>query len=81
MVEVIVDHDVAHLLRSFVGERFVAFDGRHRATVRVVSADEAAGMLAGFGARAEVVGPPEVCERLAVIGSELTARYATGSTR
>lgn len=44
--------------------------------VRGESTEMLAVQLAGFGARVEVVRPPEVRQRLAEIGRELTSRYA-----
>ncbi|HEX6167541.1 MAG TPA: YafY family protein [Acidimicrobiales bacterium] len=50
-------------------------DGRLEVEVGAWSADALAYDLVGFGQHVEVVGPPEVCERMRRIGAELVARY------
>jgi predicted DNA-binding transcriptional regulator YafY len=52
-------------------------DGRDRVRVAAPMALSLAEQLAGWGARAEVVGPDEVGAELARIGAELVARYAS----
>lgn len=50
--------------------------GRVPVEVRGNNVEALAGELAGLGRRVEVLGPPEVRERLAAIGAELVERYA-----
>lgn len=51
-------------------------DGRIRLTVTAHRVDALAEQLAGWGAVAEVTGPPEVCAALAELGRRLVAQYA-----
>jgi predicted DNA-binding transcriptional regulator YafY len=53
-------------------------DGRVRARVAAPTPLMIAQQLAGWGEEIEVVGPDPVCDELARIGAELTARYALG---
>ena len=82
-VELLVDDDVLHLFRTVIGDRSLtvgdrAADGRHHVEMRSVSAEAAAGRIAGFGTRVEALGPAEVRERLAAVGVELVAGYGAG---
>ena len=56
-------------------------DGRVPVTVRGRGIGGLAAQLAGFGARVEVVAPPEARDHLAGLGRELTATYAPGDLR
>lgn len=82
-VELLARPEVLHQLRWTFGSRLEIIEdaGRGRAPrarVRVAtySIDSAAGELAGWVHAVEVSDPPELRERLAAIGAELTARYA-----
>ncbi|MGH8997345.1 MAG: helix-turn-helix transcriptional regulator, partial [Acidimicrobiales bacterium] len=73
------DPEVVPLLRMVFGNRLstvgTAPDGRVEMELAGMTGDSAAGQLAGFGARLEVIEPVEVRERLAVLGGELTRCY------
>jgi predicted DNA-binding transcriptional regulator YafY len=77
--DVVVEPRAVPWLRATLGTRFVpgdiGDDGRVRAEVRGYEAESAAGELVGFGRYLEVLGPPEVRDRLARLGAELVARY------
>jgi predicted DNA-binding transcriptional regulator YafY len=74
-----VDPDVVGILRMMFGRRVrigpAGDDGRVEVEVRGHHVPALAGELAGLGARVEVVGPPEVRDRLREIGTELAATY------
>ncbi|HEV3227196.1 MAG TPA: YafY family protein [Acidimicrobiales bacterium] len=56
-------------------------DGRIAVELRAPSAPALAGEIAGFGRDVEVLGPPEIRERLAVVGRELSGLYGAGWPR
>jgi predicted DNA-binding transcriptional regulator YafY len=72
--------DVVGILRMMFGRRVrigpTGDDGRVEVEVRGHHVPALAGELAGLGARVEVLGPPEVRDRLREIGTELAATYA-----
>jgi predicted DNA-binding transcriptional regulator YafY len=78
-VEALVDVDVLRLLRGSLGNRVVvgdpAPDGRVAVVLRGHGVAAIAGEIAGFVDGLEVLGPPEVRDRLAGIGRTLLARY------
>jgi predicted DNA-binding transcriptional regulator YafY len=78
--EALVDPDVVGLLRMMFGRRVrigpAGHDGRVEVEVRGHHVPALAGELAGLGGRVEVLGPPEVRDRLRDIGSELAETYA-----
>jgi predicted DNA-binding transcriptional regulator YafY len=73
------DPDVIGLLRMVFGNRLstgdTAADGRVEVELGGLDGDSAAGQLAGFGARVEVIEPTDIRDRLAVLGAELTRAY------
>jgi predicted DNA-binding transcriptional regulator YafY len=74
-----VDRSVLGTLHGIFGTDLVAgpleADGRLEVEVRGPSVWVTTAQLAGFGARVEVVDPPEAREQLARIGEELVATY------
>ncbi len=79
--EALVDPDVVGLLRMMFGRRVrigpAGDDGRVEVEVRGHHVPALAGELAGLGSRVEVLGPPEVRDRLAEIGTELAVHVRT----
>ena len=79
-VQALVAADVVVLLRQMFGRRVrigpAGDDGRVEVEVRGHHVASVAGELAGLGRRVEVLGPPEVRDRLREIGAELVASYA-----
>lgn len=76
-----VDPQLLGWLRGELGTRLSireepAEDGRAEVEVRGANPRNLVHELASFGARLEVVSPPEVREGLAVLGAELAALYA-----
>lgn len=71
--------DALGLLRMRLGGRLDVGgstpDGKVEIVVRGYNHDAIAGELAGFVGLLEIVGPHEVCDRLASIGAALVARY------
>ena len=74
-----VDADAVGVLRMMFGRRVrigpAGEDGRVEVEVRGHHVPALAGELAGLGARVEVLGPPEVRDRLRQIGAELASTY------
>jgi predicted DNA-binding transcriptional regulator YafY len=72
--------DIVPLLRWVLGRRVRIGpggpDGRVEVEVRSYALDALVGELAGFGARLEIVDPPEARARLAAIGEELVRAYS-----
>ena len=66
-------------LRGHLGRRVAVGDlqpdGRVEVEIGGHSAEAVAWDIAGYGARLEVVDPPEMREILARLGSDLVARY------
>jgi hypothetical protein len=75
----LVDPDLVPLCRRVLGNRIrigpSSRDGRVEVELRGFDPGALAGEIAGFGGGLEVIDPPELRERLAHIGAELTARY------
>ncbi len=71
--------DVLWLCRRVLGTRIhigaAEDDGRVRVEIRGHSFESLAGEIAGFGARLEIIEPPELRDELARIGAELAAAY------
>ena len=74
--------DAIGLLRMVFGNRLstgsTGSDGRITIELAGVTGDAAAGQLAGFGSRVEVIEPVDIRERLAELGAELTRSYGGG---
>ena len=77
------DPDVIGLLRMVFGNRLSTgargADGRVEIGLVGLTGDGAAGQLAGFGSRVEVIEPADIRERLAVLGAELTRSYGAAT--
>jgi predicted DNA-binding transcriptional regulator YafY len=77
------DAEMVRWLRGAFGSRArvrgETDDGRTEVELRSWSARSIAGELAAFGARVEVVDPPEVRDQLLHLGSELVERYGSGA--
>ncbi len=75
----LVDDDLLPALRGMLARRLVALgpSDEHRTAVEIGGAEPflLAAELAGFGAKIEVLEPPEVREHLARIGRELHTTY------
>jgi predicted DNA-binding transcriptional regulator YafY len=71
--------DVVQLCRWILGNRVrigaAAADGRVEIELRGHHTGSLAAEIAGLGGAVEVVEPPELRERLARVGAELTATY------
>jgi predicted DNA-binding transcriptional regulator YafY len=50
-------------------------DGRVRLELRGPSVTQLGGDIAGFGKLVEVLGPPDLRERMALLGAELSGLY------
>ncbi|GGU13321.1 helix-turn-helix transcriptional regulator [Streptomyces lateritius] len=83
-VRAVADPSALPVLHELLGERLRTgrelSDGRRHFEADGPSLDLLAAQLAGFGARVEVLGPPEARARMARLGHELTAAHA-GSGR
>ncbi|MBT2444517.1 WYL domain-containing protein [Streptomyces sp. ISL-36] len=79
-VRAVADRAALPVLRELLGERLRTGselpDGRMRFEADGPSLDLLTTQLAGFGARVEVLGPPEARARMARLGHELTAVHA-----
>jgi len=77
---VLIDPNMLGLCHYLFGTRLgigaPVADGRIEAELRGQSERSLAGEIAGLGAMVEVIEPPEIRERLAEIGAELTAIYS-----
>jgi predicted DNA-binding transcriptional regulator YafY len=77
------DPHIVGLLRMMFGTNVrigpAGPDGRIEVEVAGAHVDAVAGELSGLGARLEVVDPPEVRTRLAVLGAELIETYGDAS--
>ena len=71
--------DVVPMCRWILGNRVrigpAGADGRVEIELRGHHVESLAGEIAGLGAALEVVDPPELRDRLARVGAELTATY------
>jgi hypothetical protein len=80
-----VDPEAIPWLRSAFGSRLEVgesgADGRVAVELRSWSAQTGAGELAAFARWVEVVGPPEVRDALARLGSDLVALYGPAPAR
>jgi predicted DNA-binding transcriptional regulator YafY len=74
--------DFVPLCRRILGNRVrigpTGPDGRVEIELRGHHVESLAGEIAGLGAALEVVDPPELRDRLASVGAELTATYGKG---
>lgn len=77
-VEVLADVDVVPILSWMFERQLTLLDDpgkRQRATIGGRNVDQICAQIAGFGARIEVLSPPEARAHLAKIGRELSRTY------